>query len=49
MVDACGHFGPLLSVLLTSGRPLSYLATGQSVTQGLAVARPEMVAQLLLP
>jgi flagellar biosynthesis protein FlhF len=49
MVDACAHFGPLVNTVLTSGRPLAYLATGQSVTQGLEVARPETVANLLLP
>jgi flagellar biosynthesis GTPase FlhF len=49
MVDACGHFGPLLSTALTCGRPLSYIADGQKVTRDLEVANPEKLARLLLP
>jgi flagellar biosynthesis protein FlhF len=49
MVDACSCFGPLLNTILTCGRPLSYLATGASVTQGIKVATSESVVDLLLP
>jgi flagellar biosynthesis protein FlhF len=49
MVDACGCFGPLLNTVLTGDRPLSYLVTGASVTQGIEVARPASVVDLLLP
>jgi len=49
MVDECSSFGPLLNTVLTNGRPLCYLALGQRVTQGLEVARPEAVVNLLLP
>jgi flagellar biosynthesis protein FlhF len=49
MVDVCGCFGPLVNTVLTCGRPLSYLASGASVTQGLEVAKPESVVNLLLP
>jgi flagellar biosynthesis protein FlhF len=49
MVDTCAHFGPLLNTVLTCSQPLSYLATGPSVTQGLEAARAETVARLLLP
>lgn len=49
MIDECGCFGPMINTALTCGRPLSYLATGASVTQGIEVARPESVVDLLLP
>jgi flagellar biosynthesis protein FlhF len=49
MVDACGSFGSLFNTVASCGRPLSYLATSASVTQGIAVATPEAVVDLLLP
>jgi flagellar biosynthesis protein FlhF len=49
MVDACSSFGSLFNTVSTCGRPLSYLATSASVTQGIAVATPESVVDLLLP
>lgn len=49
MVDACGSFGSLLNTVVSCGRPLSYLATSASVTQGIEVATPESVVNLLLP
>jgi flagellar biosynthesis protein FlhF len=49
MVDECGCFGPLINTALTCGSPLSYLASGASVTQGIEVARPESIVDLLLP
>lgn len=49
MVDECGCFGPMVNTALTCGRPLSYLAVGASVTQGIEVAKPETVVDLLLP
>jgi flagellar biosynthesis protein FlhF len=49
MVDACGSFGSLFNTVASCGRPLSYLATSASITQGIAVATPEAVVDLLLP
>ena len=49
MIDACGSFGPLLNTVVSCGQPLSYLTTSTSVTQGITVATPESVADLLLP
>jgi flagellar biosynthesis protein FlhF len=49
MVDECGCFGPLVNTALSCGSPVSYLATGASVTQGIEVARPESIVDLLLP
>jgi flagellar biosynthesis protein FlhF len=49
MIDACGSFGALFNTVVSCGRPLSYLATSASVTQGITVATPESVVELLLP
>lgn len=49
MMDACGCFGPLVHTIVSSGRPLSYVASGSRVTQGIELARPESLADLLLP
>lgn len=49
MIDACGSFGALLHTAVFCDRPLSYLSTSASVTQGLTVATPEAVSDLLLP
>ena len=49
MVDACGSFGSLFNTVASCGRPLSYLATSASVTQGIEIATPEAVVDLLLP
>jgi len=49
MIDACGSFGALLNTVVSCGQPLSYLTTSASVTQGITVATPTAVADLLLP
>jgi flagellar biosynthesis GTPase FlhF len=49
MLDTCGCFGPLVQTALTCGQPLSYVTTSASVTQGIAVATPESIVDLLLP
>lgn len=49
MIDACGSFGALLNTAVFCDRPLSYLSTSASVTQGITVATPEAVSDLLLP
>jgi flagellar biosynthesis protein FlhF len=48
-LDECRHFGPLINIALTCGRPLSYITIGQRVVNDLEVARPEVLARLLLP
>jgi flagellar biosynthesis protein FlhF len=48
-VDECSHFGPMITIALTCGRPLSYITTGQQLTSDLEVARAEVLACLLLP
>lgn len=47
-LDETLHFGPLLSVLASSGKPLSYLTTGQRVPEDLEVATPTRLAELVL-
>jgi flagellar biosynthesis protein FlhF len=49
MVDESGCFGALLNTVMTCGAPLSYLTTGTAITQGIEVATPESVVDLLLP
>jgi flagellar biosynthesis protein FlhF len=49
MIDECGCFGSLVNTVITSGAPLSYLTTGAAVTQGIEVAQPESIVDLLLP
>ena len=49
MIDACGSFGSLLNAVVSCDRPLSYLTTSASVTQGISVASPEAIVDLLLP
>ncbi|MGE0682178.1 MAG: hypothetical protein AB7P69_14925 [Candidatus Binatia bacterium] len=49
MVDVCGSFGSLVNTVASCGRPLSYLATSASITQGIEVATAESVVDLLLP
>jgi len=49
MIDACGSFGGLLNTVVSCGQPLSYLTTSASVTQGITVATPESVVDLLMP
>ncbi|MBI3758038.1 MAG: hypothetical protein HY267_08685 [Deltaproteobacteria bacterium] len=49
MIDEAGCFGSLVNTVVTSGYPLSYLTTGAAVTQGIDLAKPESVADLLLP
>lgn len=48
-LDECTHFGPLVTVALTCGRPLSYVTNGQQVVNGLEVANSEAIVRLLLP
>jgi flagellar biosynthesis protein FlhF len=49
MIDESGCFGSLVNTVITSGVPLSYMTTGAAVTQGIEVAQPESVVDLLLP
>jgi len=49
MIDACGSFGALFNTIVSCGRPLSYLGTSASITQGISVATPDAVVDLLLP
>lgn len=48
-VDEGNHFGPLVNNAIISGRPVSYLATGQKVTEDLVVASREGLVDLILP
>lgn len=48
-VDEGNHFGPLVNNAITSGRPVSYLTTGQKLTEDLVVATREVLADLILP
>ncbi|MCS6924378.1 MAG: flagellar biosynthesis protein FlhF [Candidatus Binatia bacterium] len=48
-LDECTHFGPLVTVAVTCGRPLSYVTNGQQVANGLEVATSEAIVRLLLP
>lgn len=48
-LDECTHFGPLVTVALTCGCPLSYVANGQQVVSDLEVANSEAIVRLLLP
>jgi flagellar biosynthesis protein FlhF len=49
MIDTCGSFGSLFNTVASCGRPLSYLSTSASITQGIAVATPKSVVDLLVP
>ncbi len=49
MIDESGCFGSLVNTVITSGAPLSYLTNGAAVTQGIELAQPESVVDLLLP
>lgn len=48
-LDEGRYFGSLVNTALACGRPLSYLATGQNVTNSLQTANADSLAQLLLP
>ena len=48
-MDEARYFGALLNVAMTCGRPLSYLSSGQNVTNSLETANPQALARLLLP
>ena len=47
-LDETRRYGGLYSVLVETGLPLGYLSVGQNVPDDLVLARPEMVADLLL-
>lgn len=47
-LDECRHFGPLINIALSCGRPLSYITMGQSAVNDLEAARPEFLASLIL-
>jgi flagellar biosynthesis protein FlhF len=49
MIDESGCFGSLLNTVVSCGAPLAYLTKGAAVTQGIEVAQPESVVDLLLP
>jgi flagellar biosynthesis protein FlhF len=48
-LDEGRYFGSLVNTALACGRPLSYLTTGQNVTNSLQIANADALAQLLLP
>jgi flagellar biosynthesis protein FlhF len=48
-LDEGRYFGSLVNTTLACGRPLSYLAVGQNVTNSLEPANADTLAQLLLP
>jgi flagellar biosynthesis protein FlhF len=47
-LDETRRYGSVYSVAVESGLPISYFGTGQNVPDNLALAQPEMVAELLL-
>ena len=47
-IDESSSFGGLYNVALYSGRPISYLTTGQQVPEDIEVAKKERVAELVL-
>jgi len=48
-LDEGRYFGSIVNTALACGRPLSYLSSGQNVTNSLEPANAETLAQLLLP
>ena len=48
-LDETRTFGPILNLVVKSGRPVSYLATGQKVPDDLEEATREGLAKRLLP
>jgi flagellar biosynthesis protein FlhF len=47
-LDETRQYGALFSVLVESELPLAYVSTGQNVPDDIALAKPEIVANLLL-
>jgi flagellar biosynthesis GTPase FlhF len=47
-LDECRHFGPLINTALGSGLQLSYLTLGQNLAGDLEIAKPEVLASLVL-
>ncbi len=47
-LDECRYFGPLINTALGAAAPLSYIALGQDLAGDLEIARPEVLASLLL-
>jgi flagellar biosynthesis protein FlhF len=47
-LDECHYFGPLVNTALGAGAPLSYITLGQNLSGDLEVAKPEILASLLL-
>jgi flagellar biosynthesis protein FlhF len=47
-LDECRYFGPLINTALGAAAPLSYIALGQDLAGDLEIAKPEVLASLLL-
>jgi flagellar biosynthesis protein FlhF len=47
-LDETGSFGPIANESARSGRPVSFLGTGQRIPEDLESARPERIAELIL-
>jgi flagellar biosynthesis protein FlhF len=47
-LDETQRFGPLFSLALETGLPLSYLSVGQNVPDDLLLAKPGMIADLIV-
>lgn len=48
-LDECRYFGAAVSTALSSGVPLSYLASGQNFVGDLEIAEPAILASLIFP
>jgi flagellar biosynthesis protein FlhF len=47
-LDECHYFGPLVNTALGAGAPLSYISLGQDLVGDLEIAKPEVLAGLIL-
>lgn len=47
-LDECHYFGPLINTALSAAAPLSYITLGQNLAGDLEIAKPEVLASLLL-
>jgi flagellar biosynthesis GTPase FlhF len=48
-LDECRYFGPAVSTAVSSGVPLSYVASGQNFVGDIGVAEPTIFTNLILP
>jgi flagellar biosynthesis protein FlhF len=48
-LDECRYFGPAVSAAVSSGVPLSYVASGQNFVGDIEVAEPAIFTNLILP